>query len=254
MAGNETYEALLGGEFEAVRRRSYVALDVPSYDAAKRLVDDFGDVVDGYKVGLQLFYADGSRTLELLLKKRKRVFLDVKLHDIPNTVAGAMAALCAAFPIEMVNVHAMGGLRMMEAARRAVDGSRHRPLLIGVTVLTSMDTSELLQVGVGVEPRDQVLRLAQLTKTAGLDGIVASAEELPLIRAKLPPDFVTVIPGTRMTGSATHDQRRTLTPGQAMSSGASHLVLGRAITEADDKLSALHSVWTDMKQGMKAGK
>lgn len=249
-SGLAVQEALLGETYDAVRRRSYVALDLPSFDETKRIVEMFGDVVDGYKVGLQLFYAGGPRVLDLLTKLGKRVFLDVKLHDIPNTVAGAITSLCQAYPIEMVNVHASGGLRMMEAARQAVEKTTHRPLLIGVTVLTSMASDDVRQIGVVEEPEDQVRRLAQLTHRAGLDGVVASAAELGMLRTELPASFVTVIPGTRMAGGATHDQRRSMTPGIAMKNGADQLVLGRAVTEQSDMFTALQMVWDDMLQGM----
>ena len=207
---------LLDSRYDRVRQASYLALDVDNWEQANRLVSLFGEAVDGYKVGLQLFHGDGPRALEQLNRLGKRVFLDVKLHDIPNTVAGALRAICQQ-NIEMVNVHASGGRKMLEAARQAVDdsvASRSRgdggagagaidgshgpsgspktakPLLIAVTALTSLSDDALQEIGYRMPAKELVLRLAALTAESGLDGVVASAEELPGIRAYWPPNVV----------------------------------------------------------------
>ncbi len=240
------YNLLQSEIYCEVKQRTYLALDVPNGAEALSLVEQFGDIVDGYKVGLQLFHAAGHQVIDALLHKGKRVFLDVKLHDIPNTVAGALKAICD-FPIEMVNVHTLGGLTMMQRAREAVDHAHYHPLLIGVTILTSMSHDDLLGVGIDSMPTSQVQRLAKLADDAMLDGIVASAQELDMIQKTIRRPFVTVIPGTRPKGSALHDQKRTMTPGEAIRLGASHLVLGRAVLKATNPLLALQEIWDDMR-------
>lgn len=239
-------DKLSADDYNTVRQMSYVALDVPNAEEAFRVVEFFDDVIDGYKVGLQLFHADGQKVVDSLLKKGKRVFLDVKLHDIPNTVAGALAAICDS-PIEMVNVHALGGKRMMEAAREAVNAASYHPLLIAVTILTSISNDELAEVGISHAALSEVGRLAELAENCGMDGVVASAMELLTIKQVTKPGFETVIPGTRPKGGALHDQRRTLTPGEATQQGASRLVLGRAVLKAQEPLFALNEIWDDMR-------
>ncbi|WP_231493389.1 orotidine-5'-phosphate decarboxylase [Alicyclobacillus macrosporangiidus] len=239
--------------YDGVRRATYVALDVPTWTQAEALVHRFGPAVDGYKVGLELFFGDGPVALSALRSMGKRVFLDVKLHDIPNTVAGALRAI-ARFEVEMVNVHASGGPAMLMAAREALDQAAGaagavRPLLLAVTVLTSLGTSDLQALGWGgpqAEPEALVERWAGLAARCGLDGVVASALEARRIRAAAPPGFEIVVPGTRPAGAPRHDQVRSLTPGEAMKAGATRLVLGRAVTRADDPLAALASVWDEM--------
>jgi len=240
--------------YDGVRRRSYIALDVPSREAAIRLVDTFGDAVDGYKVGLELFHAAGLSILDVLANAGKRVFLDVKLHDIPNTVASALKSICRHEGVEMVNVHALGGPKMLAAAREAVDRAAHKPLLIGVTVLTSMRPSDMAAVGLGDDAAASVARLTKLVADAGLDGVVASALELAEIVRVAPSGFVTVIPGTRPRGADVHDQVRVLTAGEAMAAGASHLVLGRAVTQVADPLRALQQIWEDMRVHLQTDK
>ncbi|WAH35508.1 orotidine-5'-phosphate decarboxylase [Alicyclobacillus dauci] len=243
-----SWEALLDSKYDTVRKATYLALDVPDVTSALQLVDDFFPVVDGYKVGLELFHAAGMNLVEQLLKRNARVFLDMKLHDIPNTVHGALRAICQA-PIEMVNVHAQGGQRMLSAAREAVDASPCQPLLIGVTILTSMDRSDLQAVGIEGTPEAAVERLTNLCIGAGLDGVVCSAEELDMLAKRVPVGFERVVPGTRLAMDSVHDQRRSRSPGEAMRSGATRLVLGRAIVQASDRLSALEAYWSDMLEG-----
>jgi orotidine-5'-phosphate decarboxylase len=242
-------EDLCSAKYDEVRRRSYLALDVDDWAAASEWVETFGDAVTGYKVGLEMFHRAGIRAVEHLVKRGKRVFLDVKLHDIPNTVAGALRAICE-MPIEMVNVHATGGRKMMEAARSAVNSSRHRPLLIAVTILTSLGEDDMRDVGFATGPKATVSRLAALAETCGLDGVVASAEEVSSIRDTVQDGFEIVVPGTRPQGAARHDQTRTLAPSEAMRAGASRLVIGRAVTQTQDKLTSLQAFWDDMLSGM----
>jgi orotidine-5'-phosphate decarboxylase len=239
-------DKLSADDYNSVRQMSYIALDVPNAEDAFRVVEYFDGIVDGYKVGLQLFHADGQKVVDSLLKKGKRVFLDVKLHDIPNTVAGALAAICDS-PIEMVNVHALGGRRMMEAAREAVNAAFYHPLLIAVTILTSISDDELADVGISHTALSEVGRLSVLAESCSIDGVVASARELPTIKQLTKPGFETVIPGTRPKGGLLHDQRRTLTPGEAILQGASRLVLGRAVLQAEEPLLALNEIWDDMQ-------
>ncbi len=244
-----TRTLLLDDKYRSVRKMSYIALDVPSIDNALKWVEFFDDIVDGYKIGLQLFHAGGERIVDELLKREKRVFLDMKLHDIPNTVKGALRAICDS-PIEMINVHALGGRRMMEAARSAVDDSPYHPLLIAVTILTSMSDGELTAVGIEKGALSEVEKLAVLAECSGMDGVVASAKELSSIRRVTASTFEIVVPGTRPVGAILHDQQRTLTPGEAVAQGASHLVLGRAVLQADRPLKALFEIWDDMRNNL----
>lgn len=241
----EVFEALLDHKYNRVRERSYLALDVPTFEEARAWMELFGSAVSGYKVGLQLFDSDGPRVLEELQRRNKRVFLDLKLHDIPNTVAGALRVLCD-YDVEMVNVHATGGRQMMESAREVVNQSKYRPLLIAVTMLTSLGTKDLLELGFQASAEDLVVKLALLAADCGLDGVVASGAELAAIRQHLPEPFEIVVPGTRLPGTRQHDQVRTLSPGLALRAGATRLVLGRALTANPDPLPALQQVWDDM--------
>jgi orotidine-5'-phosphate decarboxylase len=224
--------------------RILVALDVPTRDAALALADALSGVVGGYKIGSQLFTAEGPAIVRALVARGDRVFLDLKYHDIPNTVAGAVSA-AADLGVWMVNVHASGGPAMMGAARRAADDSAGRrgtppPLVIAVTVLTSLDAGTLQQVGVPGTPIEQVVRLARLSQDAGLDGIVASPQEVVAVREACGPAFVIVTPGIRGGSAAAgpDDQQRTATPAGAIAAGSSYLVVGRPITGASDPRQA----------------
>jgi orotidine-5'-phosphate decarboxylase len=185
------------------------------------------------KVGKELFTASGPQILEQLHKLNFDVFLDLKFHDIPNTCAGAVAA-AAELGVWMVNVHASGGERMMVAAAEAIANKSHKPLLIAVTVLTSMEQSDLAGIGLDVSPQQQVERLAKLAKQSGMDGVVSSAQEIELIKELCGKNFLTVTPGIRPAGSEVDDQRRITTPQQAVDVGGDYLVIGRPITQADD--------------------
>ena len=213
-----------------------IPLDHPSVEEAMGLVDVLGDPADFYKVGLELFTRSGPRVVEELRRRGKRVFLDLKLHDIPNTVAGAVAA-AAALDVELLTLHTAGGASMMEAAREAA-GDRVR--LLGVTVLTSLTAAEVEDVWGReiVSIRDEVGRLASLAHRAGMDGVVASALEAGWIRRSLEPPFLIVTPGIRPAGAAAGDQKRVATPADAVAAGADYLVVGRPVTQAPDPVAA----------------
>lgn len=224
-----------------------VALDVSTAREALALADSLRGAVGGFKVGSQLFTAAGPDVVRALVSNGDRVFLDLKFHDIPNTVAGSIHS-ARDLGVWMVNVHASGGRAMLEAARNAslarVDAAGSRPLVIAVTVLTSLAAADLPGLGVPASPEDQVLRLATLARDAGLDGVVASPQETAAIRALAGPDFVIVTPGIRggAAASAADDQERTLTPAQAMQAGSSFLVIGRPISAAPDPRAAARKI------------
>jgi orotidine-5'-phosphate decarboxylase len=221
--------------------RVIVALDYAEAAAATALVGRLDPSLCKLKVGKELFVRAGPALVEQFAAAGFRVFLDLKFHDIPTTVAQACRA-AADLGVWMVNVHASGGLRMMRAAREAVDKSAQAPRLIAVTVLTSMSGEDLRQIGLAVEPAEQVERLARLSREAGLDGVVCSAQEAPLLRQAIGPDFLLVTPGIRPAGSEVGDQSRILTPARAMAAGADYLVVGRPITQAADPVAALQSI------------
>jgi orotidine-5'-phosphate decarboxylase len=194
-----------------------------------------------YKIGSELFCAEGPRAVKYV-GSLADVFLDLKFHDIPNTVAGSVAAAAKLPNVRMMTVHTLGGLAMMRAARDAVAGLRKRPVLLGVTILTSMDGSALRRVGISGTPARRALALAQLAKEAGLDGVVASALEAQAIRLACGPKFLIVVPGIRPASTALNDQSRVATPSAAIRAGASYLVVGRPITEAADPREAARSI------------
>jgi len=221
-----------------------VALDVPRLGDALQLADKIRGVVGGFKIGSQLFTAAGPDAVRAFVDRGDRVFLDLKFHDIPNTVAGAVAS-AVELGAWMVNVHASGGPAMLAAAGRAAaeaSGAHGaaRPLVIAVTVLTSMDAGALDAVGVRSPALEQVVRLARLSQTAGLDGVVASPQEVAAIRTACGRDFVIVTPGIRggSAASGPDDQQRTATPAGAIAAGSSYLVIGRPITGAPDPRGA----------------
>jgi orotidine-5'-phosphate decarboxylase len=214
-----------------------VALDYSSADSALSLAKQLNPQQCRVKVGKELFTSAGPKVVEALQQLGFDVFLDLKFHDIPNTCAKAVGA-AADLGVWMVNVHASGGMRMMTAARDELEKKSHQPLLIGVTVLTSMEQVDLAGIGLDVEPLMQVERLARLTQQAGLDGVVCSAQEVGLIREACGTEFLTVTPGIRPAGSAQGDQRRVLTPQQAKEQGVSYMVIGRPITQAADPAQA----------------
>jgi orotidine-5'-phosphate decarboxylase len=229
-----------------------VALDVDSAARAIALADTLRGSVGGVKVGKQLFTAEGPGIVRTLAERGDRVFLDLKFHDIPNTVAGAVAAAVDT-GAWMVNVHASGGRKMMQAAveaaaNAAARASRPRPLVIGVTVLTSLDGAQLLETGVSRSVVDQVSYLAGLAQQSGLDGVVASPQEIAVIRRGCGPDFLIVTPGIRPGNGALakDDQARTMSPAEAVRAGASYLVIGRPITAAGDPRVAAEGIVAQM--------
>lgn len=197
------------------------------------------------KVGKELFTRTGPALVERIAARGFDVFLDLKFHDIPNTVAGACAA-AADLGVWMMNVHALGGRRMMEAARAAVDKSGRRCHLIAVTVLTSMAENDLLEVGLAADPAQNVTRLAALAQQAGLDGVVCSPREVALLRASRDRDFLLVTPGIRPLSAQADDQRRVMTPAEALEQGANYLVIGRPITAAPDPMQALLTIESEI--------
>ena len=210
-----------------------VALDYPTQAQALAMAKQLNPTQCRVKVGKELFTSAGPQVVEALHKLGFEVFLDLKFHDIPNTCAKACAA-AAELGVWMVNVHASGGRRMMEAARNEIDKASHQPLLIGVTVLTSMEQADLAELGLNISPIEQVERLAKLTQSSGLDGVVCSAKEVELINKVCGKDFLTVTPGIRPAGAEQGDQRRILTPAQAKAAGVHYMVIGRPITQAAD--------------------
>ena len=222
-----------------------VALDyaaaAPALDLAGRLSPELCRL----KVGKELFTHCGPQLVEQLHSKGFDVFLDLKFHDIPNTVAGAVHA-ASELGVWMVNVHAGGGRRMMEAAARALQGFSRKPLLIGVTVLTSLSDEDLLELGYTESPRERVLRLAALAADSGLDGVVCSAMEATALRQARGEGFCLVTPGIRLAGDAAGDQRRVVTPADAVSMGSDYLVIGRSVTGATDPLAALQRVHAEL--------
>ena len=226
-------------------KRIIVALDFPTANQALQLVDQLDAEKCRLKVGKELFTREGPAVVEKLQAKGFDVFLDLKFHDIPNTTAAACAA-AADLGVWMVNVHALGGRRMMEAARNAIEKSSHQPLLIGVTILTSMAETDLVEIGLSGNPENEVGRLAQLAHESGLDGLVCSAQEAASMRNKFGPDFVLVTPGIRPAGSETADQRRTMTPVEAITAGSSYLVIGRPISRVENPIKALDSIHAEL--------
>ena len=223
-----------------------VALDFPDAASALALVGRLDPALCRLKVGKELFTVAGPELVRALVVRGFEVFLDLKFHDIPNTVAAACRA-AAGLGVWMLNVHASGGRRMMTAAHEALVDLPQRPLLIAVTVLTSMSAEDLGEVGVSDAPADQVLRLARLTHACKLDGVVCSAQEAALLRAELGANFRLVTPGIRPAGADTGDQRRVMTPAQALRAGATDLVIGRPITAAPDPLAALKQIQSDIQ-------
>lgn len=227
-------------------RKIIVALDFADASSALALVERLDPGLCRLKVGKELFTVAGPEWVRVLVARGFEVFLDLKFHDIPNTVAAACRA-AAGLGVWMLNVHASGGRRMMTAAQEALADLPQRPLLIAVTVLTSMSAEDLAEVGVAAAPADQVLRLARLSKQCTLDGVVCSAQEAAMLRADLGADFRLVTPGIRPAGADLGDQRRVMTPAEALRAGSTDLVIGRPITAAADPLAALKQIQSEIQ-------
>ena len=243
-------------------QRVFVALDTPDVARAVSLSRDLAGVVGGVKIGLEFFNHNGPQGVRQVTRasleetphgqpvKQQPLFLDLKFHDIPNTVAGAVRGVVPLTPF-LLNMHAGGGAAMMRAAREAAEFAAEplgvvRPILLGVTVLTSMDDADVESVGQGPSASDQVLRLAELTQKCGLDGVVCSAREVARVRAACGPDFRIVVPGIRPAGSETADQKRTMTPRETVAAGADWIVIGRPITAAPDPVAAAKAIVADL--------
>jgi len=229
-----------------VNDKIIIALDVNTIKEEERLLDILSPQIQIFKIGMELFYSCGAKAVEIVKKYDRDIFLDLKFHDIPNTVyaAGRAAARLGVF---MFNVHASGGIDMM---KKAVEGAEeesgklgvNRSKILGVTVLTSIDFKALNRTGVGASPSDQVLNLASLAKEAGLDGVVASPEEIISVRKNTAKDFLIVTPGVRPKGSEAGDQKRVATPEEAFHRGADYIVIGRPVTKAKDPVYALKTL------------
>ena len=219
----------------------YVALDTTDLDYARGLAERVRPHVGGLKLGLEFFAAHGPDGVRAFHDLGLPIFLDLKFHDIPNTVAGAARA-AAGLGVSILNVHAGGGAAMMKAAGDAVRAVSPATKVIAVTVLTSLTDHDLAMVGVSASAGEQVLRLAQLTKSSGLDGVVCSAHEISALRVALGPDFLLVVPGIHPAGSALGDQKRVMGPLEAQAAGASILVIGRPITAAPDPAQAARDI------------
>jgi orotidine-5'-phosphate decarboxylase len=225
--------------------RLAVALDLANEHDALHLVDRLGDTCQWFKVGMELYYAAGNNIVKKLRDRGFDIFLDLKLHDIPNTVAGAVRSATEA-GASLLTVHAMGGRAMMTAAAEAASAPGS-PRLLAVTVLTSMDANELAGIGITASPADQVLRLAKLAQASGIDGMVCSPEEVAMLRKQTGPGTLLVIPGIRPAGTEVGDQKRIATPAQAIADGASMLVVGRPVTRAADPAAAARAILEEIE-------
>ncbi len=225
-----------------IDQKVIVALDYDKQADALAFVDKIDSSTCRLKVGKEMFTLFGPNFVRELHQRGFSVFLDLKFHDIPNTCSKAVKA-AADLGVWMVNVHASGGERMMSASREILEPyGKSRPLLIGVTVLTSMEQSDLSDIGLNTSPQDQVMRLANLTKNSGLDGVVCSALESTMLKSKLGGDFKLITPGIRPAGSVAGDQKRIMTPEDAIQAGSDYLVIGRPITQASEPATVLNEI------------
>ena len=234
---------------ELARERLIVALDVPDAARANELVAQLGGTCIWFKVGMELFTAAGPAVLESLLKRGHSVFLDLKFHDIPNTVAGAVRS-AAALGVHMVNVHAAGGPAMLVAAQAVLADLPSPPALLAVTMLTSIDQEQANAIGLRRSPAEQVELLARMSLDAGIRGFVCSAEEVARVRELTGPEGLLVVPGIRPTGAELGDQKRIATPAQALRNGASYLVVGRPITQAAEPVEAAMAILDEMAEAL----
>lgn len=240
---------LPGNHTSVVGPRIVVAMDYHNADACLRTARQLSPQLCRLKVGKELFTSCGPQLVEQLMALGFEVFLDLKFHDIPNTTAKAVRA-AAELGVWMVNVHASGGARMMEAAQNELAHFKHPPLLIAVTVLTSMNAADLTEIGIPRSPQQQVLDLAALTKASGLDGVVCSAHEAAALKQRCGSDFTLVTPGIRPASADKGDQRRIMTPAEALAAGSDYLVIGRPITQAVEPMSACRNILTEIDEAV----
>lgn len=246
---SRTSDTLISRAPTSARERLIVALDVSSATEARDLVHRIGTEAGLYKVGLQLFTAEGPGFVRELVSSGRKVFLDLKFHDIPNTVGQAVRQ-AADLGVSMLTIHGTGGISMLKAAADAAAG---RVTLLAVTVLTSMNDDDLQEVGVAGRVLDQALRIASLARSAGFGGVVSSPREAAQLRRSLGEGFAIVTPGVRPLGSALNDQQRVATPGEAIASGATHVVVGRPITHAVDPAEAARAITGEIQRAQAAG-
>ncbi len=233
------------------KRRIIVALDFDRLDAACHMARLLTGHVGMFKVGKQLFTLSGPEGLRQLSELGAKIFLDLKYHDIPNTVAGAVRAAVELPGVELLNVHALGGRAMMEAAVGAMPRGPNRPRLLAVTILTSLDGRALREVGIQGTPHDRAVKLAKLALACGIDGVVASPHELRAIRKACGPKFLLVPQGIRPAGSDVHDQKRFATPAEAIRDGANYVGVGRAITQAADPVAAAEAIASEIARALR---
>ena len=234
------------------RDRLIVALDVSSAAQARQIVQSIGESASTYKVGKQLFTAEGPQIVRDLVASGRKIFLDLKFHDIPNTVAGAVGE-AANLGVTMLTVHASGGSKMLKAAAEAAAQSGSKPMVLAVTVLTSLSDADLSELGVAGSVATQVLRLGAIARNAGCGGLVASALEARELRLELGNDFAIVTPGVRPAGTAVGDQARVLTPAEAIAAGATYLVVGRPILAAPDQSDAAGRIVQEIESALPTG-
>ena len=235
---------------DEARGRLIVALDVPNASAAIELVDRLEGTCAWFKVGLELFVAAGPAVLEPLIARGYSIFLDLKFHDIPNTVAGAVRS-AASLGVRMMTIHALGGPTMLTAARSAIDGISNPPELLAVTILTSMDVDQVSAIGLKRQPSEQVELLARMGLKSGIRGFVCSPHEVGKLRNLTGPEGVLVIPGIRPAGAETGDQKRIATPADALRDGASYLVVGRPITQSPNPAQAADAILHEMAEALR---
>jgi len=236
---------------DAASRRLIAALDVPGRTEALRAVTELSGHVGLFKIGLELFVSEGPRLVEEIRGRGERVFLDLKLHDIPNTVRGAVRSACK-LGVQMLTVHASGGSEMLRAACREAESSAAAPLLLAVTALTSLSEKEARKIGVGDTVQQWVERLAAMAEECGIGGLVASSIELPGLRTRFGDSLQFVIPGIRPAGADVQDQSRTAAPAEAIRAGASYLVVGRPILQAREPAKAADAIADEIRQALLA--
>lgn len=229
-----------------MKDRVIIALDVNTLKEEEKLLDILSPYVQIFKIGMELFYSCGTKAIELIKRYDRDIFLDLKFHDIPNTVYFS-SKIATRFEVYMFNVHASGGIDMMKKALEAAEEESEklgiaRPKILGVTILTSIDKDMLKKIGIDRSPEEQVLNLAQLAKEAGLDGVIASPEEITVIRKNIGKDFLIVTPGVRPEGFEVGDHKRILTPQEAFKRGADYIVIGRPVTKAKDPVKVIKDI------------